>query len=352
MAVPGPAPELRWPHQLVEAALEGLRAARAPSGHYELLLEEALADSDVLLRFRAIGSGLPFDYEAWSTGRPSSAQQEFISELRVDRSRRRPTHADGSVGQSRSSSDPLVTMKSCLDQWLADWVARGYYDGVLRRSSAFSAACSATGASLVELYDVLHLSNGSLWRNVDDFLANLERLHHQAERPRARVPHLDHFHYSEPDPLLASSLFRWRVNECLNYHGIPRAMVLTANGDVRFDESVADEMRAFRSDLALMPQTQLPEVEHALSLFHRPGATLHDKRSACVALAGVLEDRRSLLKDSLLRRDEAALFRIANQFSIRHQNSLQQGDYEEAFLDWIFWTFLATAVLSERLLDR
>jgi hypothetical protein len=30
------------------------------------------------------------------------------------------------------------------------------------------------------------------------------------------------------------------------------------------------------------------------------------------------------------------LFQIANEFSIRHSSAGQQGDYDPAFLDWVF----------------
>jgi hypothetical protein len=43
-----------------------------------------------------------------------------------------------------------------------------------------------------------------------------------------------------------------------------------------------------------------------------------DRRSAAITLAGVLEERRALLKAELLRDDEGALFQIANRFAIRH----------------------------------
>ena len=50
------------------------------------------------------------------------------------------------------------------------------------------------------------------------------------------------------------------------------------------------------------------------------------KRSAVVALAGILEERRSLLADELLTKDEGALFQIANKFGIRHQRADQRDD--------------------------
>lgn len=93
-------------------------------------------------------------------------------------------------------------------------------------------------------------------------------------------------------------------------------------------------------------------VRHAVALFRRRGATEEDKRSAAVALAGVLEERRGLLKSELFRKDEAALFQIANQFSLRHRNEAQKGDFDAAFLDWVFWWYLATVELTDRLLER
>ena len=69
-------------------------------------------------------------------------------------------------------------------------------------------------------------------------------------------------------------------------------------------------------------------------------------------LAHVLERRRSLLKDKLLRSDEGALFRIANEFAIRHENEKQRSDYDPVFLDWVFWWYLATIELTDRLLQQ
>jgi hypothetical protein len=56
----------------------------------------------------------------------------------------------------------------------------------------------------------------------------------------------------------------------------------------------------------------------------------------------VLEERRQLIKAELGTPDEGALFQIANKFAIRHQRASQQADYDPAFLDWIFWWYLAT----------
>ncbi len=66
----------------------------------------------------------------------------------------------------------------------------------------------------------------------------------------------------------------------------------------------------------------------------------------------VLEERRSPLKAELQRRDEGALFQIANEFAVRHQRDGQRGDYDEAFRDWVFWWYLATIELTDRIIAR
>lgn len=93
-------------------------------------------------------------------------------------------------------------------------------------------------------------------------------------------------------------------------------------------------------------------VQHAIALFRRRGATEHDKRSAIVALHRVLEQRRGLLRASLFRDDEGALFQIANRFDLRHGNDQQHPDYDPAFYDWVFWWYLGTVELTDRLLAR
>jgi hypothetical protein len=104
--------------------------------------------------------------------------------------------------------------------------------------------------------------------------------------------------------------------------------------------------------LATPDAAERDEVAHAVALFRGRGATREDKRSAVVALARVLEHRRALLKDALFSKDEGALFGIANAFDLRHHNAEQRGDYDEAFLDWVFWWYLGTVELTTRLLAR
>ena len=56
--------------------------------------------------------------------------------------------------------------------------------------------------------------------------------------------------------------------------------------------------------------------------------------------------------DELLSGDKKALFQIANQFSLPHKDSGQRDDYDPEFLDWIFYWYLATINLTDRLLAK
>ena len=94
------------------------------------------------------------------------------------------------------------------------------------------------------------------------------------------------------------------------------------------------------------------EVAHAISHFRARNATAQERRSAIVTLAGILEKRRSLLKATLLSKDEGALFHIANKFDLRHRDGQQQSDYSGPFADWIFYWYLATVRLTTQLLSK
>ena len=49
-----------------------------------------------------------------------------------------------------------------------------------------------------------------------------------------------------------------------------------------------------------------------------------------------------MLEDAFPSKDRVELFRIANNFNIRHQRDEQKRDYDDFYLGWVFWLFLAT----------
>lgn len=97
------------------------------------------------------------------------------------------------------------------------------------------------------------------------------------------------------------------------------------------------------------------KIDAAVKRFRSRGASLDDRRHAVRDLADVLEALRPDIKEHMLTADEKALFNVANNFSIRHNNRQQRGDYDRiVWLRWIFYVYLATvhAVLRLRRSQR
>jgi len=188
------------------------------------------------------------------------------------------------------------------------------------------------------------------------FLDMTELLHDPVAAPRSRSFHSWSncgWHHGDFSLSLGRSVFRWSVNRILDRTALGlrlaeegedrgRLVVVTDDARTELAHRMAERDDASSGDV----------VRHALALYRARGAGEHEKRSACIALAGVLEERRPLLRDRLFRQDEGALFQVANQFAIRHQNAQQQADYDPIFLDWVFWFYLATLELIDRLLAR
>jgi hypothetical protein len=188
----------------------------------------------------------------------------------------------------------------------------------------------------------------------DIFYGLIEVFHDLVARPRYRFECDDcgGMHSQDFDTDAGRRVYRALVNRILDQDGI-ELRVAESGEDVGRLVHLADEARTDLVQRALVsPEPAVVgRVRHAIALFRRRDATEHHKRSAIVALHLVLEERRKLLKESLLRKDEAALFQIANEFDLRHGRE-QQSDYDPMFLDWVFWWYLATVELTDRLLTR
>ena len=189
------------------------------------------------------------------------------------------------------------------------------------------------------------------WSEADlcDFL---EVFHDLASRPTKRWLH----QYSgcgwHPEKFSKGSgqaLYRWRINRILDQSLIGLRLADSGEDIGRMTRVVPGELGALIDDMSRADAQAQTQVDHAIALFRQRGGTRETKRSAVVALAGILEERRSLLSDELLSKDEGALFQIANKFHIRHQRADQRDDYDDEFLDWIFYWFLATVQLTDRL---
>jgi len=183
----------------------------------------------------------------------------------------------------------------------------------------------------------------------------IEALHDLVARPLSRWWHDFHrdWDYSDYAKGPGQAVYRWRVNDLLDRSVVPLRLAESGEDTGRLVTATGDA----RDDLVEMA-LQSPEpkvrdrVAHAVAKFRDRHATVADKRDATRTLADVLEQRKRVLKRHLFSRDESALFDIANNFELRHLNEQQKSDYDPAFMDWVFWWYLATIELTDRLLAR
>ncbi|WP_326943205.1 hypothetical protein OG439_24455 [Amycolatopsis sp. NBC_01307] len=360
--------ELVWPRELLIREGEALiaHAGQSFDAQCEWLLTEAFADTSAVDAMRASGSSTdPWGSDPRS-GLPHSPREflsrlvEIADQLR-EASVRRPYWSQRRRAAVPSRLDISAVAREFV-RTVDSFRVNGYLD------QAFPAVC-------VDDHDEVYVDAGDVLQQmlgipnlrwplqatrlveVEDALFDvIEALHDLVARPRSRSFHSYGgcgWHYSQFAIEPARVLYRWRVNQLLDRSDL--GLTLSDDGeDIGRLVAVTDDARA---DLVTRLANQPPgrasdRVRHGIALFRARGSTEHDKRSAILVLAGIIEERRQLLKDNLVRKDEGALFDIANNFALRHQDLKQQGDYDPAFLDWIFWWYLATIELSDQLLAR
>lgn len=354
---------LRWPLETFRTETARLLNSPVKGGNWEIEVSTILADA-----FTTGGAASRFESLQREAGDPFGRQIEgggtFLLELLRGANqlpapgRKRPYYSQRKAGVSDRHL-PLDAAVTEFVRVVNDLADRGYFDGTFGVDCVDDRRDTEPGRMIaVEIgkQPPWPLYAKPLIDDQDLFLDLVEVLHDFAACPKGRDWHDWNecgWHYSNHSPALGQQVYRWSVNAILERTDLK--LVLADDGeDIGRLVGSTDEARA---DLAAeMAQREDAatgdEVRHALALFRARGATDLDKRSACIALAGVLEQRRVLLREDLLRRDEGALFRIANEFAIRHQTEQQKGDYDPIFLDWVFWNYLATIELTDRLLVR
>ncbi len=97
------------------------------------------------------------------------------------------------------------------------------------------------------------------------------------------------------------------------------------------------------------------KVRDAIQKWRNRHLNMNERREAIRELADVFEwlKKTKKLEKALNRKDEAALFDIANNFAIRHHDPKQKRDYDQSiWYSWIFHFYLATYHAVIRLLKK
>lgn len=347
-----PSFDLAWPRELFVTEARALLAGSYMDRSIELLLTEAFRSARVAQRY----------------GKKPSRPRSLLEELVQNANTLREAFADPPYWPERQkpsgqSSEAMSTKaRKDFKALIAELRQKGYFD------EKFPQDCLAAdrgddreiSAELAQRLGVLDLwpLKPSAWSD-DTYYGLIEAFHDLVARPRDII--MKHktpdgvacAHYESFARAPGQQLYRWRVARLLARHGMHMKLADDGEDAGRLVGVAGDDRdRLVESVFATSDAAARDTARHAVSLFRNRASGRSEKRSAIVALAGLLEQRRALLKTRLLSRDENALFQIANEFDLRHRRADQRDDYADAYLDWIFWWYLGTLELTNQLLLR
>ena len=158
-------------------------------------------------------------------------------------------------------------------------------------------------------------------------------------------------HYETFDAPAGQNDFRVAINEVLREYGDGYAISVKGEIFAGGPRGLRDLTKAAKPPGD--PANVQNRVEAAIDKFQNRASNISDRRDAIRELAAILEFLRPQVKAVLERQDEADLFRIANNFGIRHHNQLQKTVYDETiWLSWMFYFFLASIHAATRLIEK
>lgn len=142
--------------------------------------------------------------------------------------------------------------------------------------------------------------------------------------------------------------FRKEVNSALALANPPLELL----GIGQIVEADAEHGELYENPLPAATEKDITDpVVAAMRQFLSRNATEQDKRAAVKHLLDVIERIRRDISETMLKKDEAALFNLANNFALRHYDRGQKSEYDkDVWYDWAFHICLATirAVLTVR----
>lgn len=186
----------------------------------------------------------------------------------------------------------------------------------------------------------------------------LEFLHDHISKPGAWVGMTtetgwNYYDYESYDDVEGQSEFREHVNSFLcDYKS---GFELTADGVILALGAGTLQQILYAEVEPYDERNVDTRVRNAIRKWRNRNLDMTERRQAIREIADVFEwlKKSKKLEKVLNRKDEAALFDIANNFAIRHHNPKQKGDYDDTiWYSWMFHFYLATYHAVIRLLKR
>lgn len=333
----------------------------------DLLLREAFSDASLAEAFLAESSE-----KAWD---PIAPDKKFLQTLVTNTNKlttmksRRPYWISKQGEQNNPSAGNPRGLRSAWEALVRGFIEQGYLSQIVGEACVDGvdeeeinkriAACITERIGFSNLWPLPERDSWPMVFTHDDedvIFALVEVFHDLVARPRSRICHSFSncgWHHKDQRSGPGQAIYRWKMNELLAQLGYNFRLADNGEDTGRLVQIVVDPRADLVTSALATGDVDIKDtVEHAIALFRKRNASREEKRSACVALAHILEERRKLIKAELLSKDEAQLFQLANGFQIRHQDAKQASNYEDEFIDWIFWNFLAAVELTDRLKSR
>lgn len=368
--VDDPDHQLAWPREIIAAELDRrLRLADTPGGGSERW-SEGLSR---LLRLAFTGPGLAEEFDALGDSfgfTPDASQVSWVRALREQLDEARPAPSERPYWSQRHGAASEVLDLVATAERFVGLIVRLDRDGLF--SQFFGVGCPDGVGDPAEppaqqITDRIgrtppgldgwppHPGLVTQWTR-DDLFDLIEVFHDLASWPGRWSGH-DYGgcvgHPGDFSPTLGRALYRHEANKLLARSNLGVRLANSGEdvGRIVMDAGPGLDERV-QDALAASPPEHWDDVSHAVALFRSRTRDVATMRSAIIALAGVVEHHRWLLKQELLSGDEGALFEIANKFGLRHRNADQRTDYDPAFLEWLFHWYLSTVALIGRLTAR
>jgi hypothetical protein len=355
--------ELAWPRDLLRDELSDLINSEAQKDwavKVDLLLRDAFSTCVPAQDFASLpDEGFGRRVNALTEQRKFLASILRRLDLFPDASVRRPYWSERRTGAPAGRH--VLTLESVTRNFVQivnELDGRGYFE------EAFGKDCVDDPSTISPSFLIYErIGHESMWpldppklaADRDVFLDVVEVLHDLIPPPRNGSIHNYAgcgWHYSEFSREAGRRLYRWQISSLLDRSDLGLRLASEGEDEGRLVEATDDARTDLLRRMAERSDDLAGRIGHAVALFRRRDATEHDKRSAVIVLGLVLEERRALLKGVLYSGDEGALFEIANKFAIRHEDQRQKSEYDPVFLDWIFWWYLATIELTDRVIAR
>lgn len=187
----------------------------------------------------------------------------------------------------------------------------------------------------------------------DDLFSVIEFLFDHISKPISGHNHAHNdcgMHWETFDEVTGQAEYRASVNALLSRYA--NSYELSPTGEV-MELGPPGTANLLQTDVPIADHKVSGRVDAAIKKYRQRRSTMDDRRDAVRDLADVLEYLKPQVERVLNKKDEKALFNIANNFGIRHHNDKQQTNYDPAiWLSWMFYFYLSTIHAVVRMIEK